>query len=229
MLTKAGAAWVFEAADGNEATEILRSHAIDWILLDIQMEPMDGLTFLKRLRMGKLQQRRDLPVAILTGIGDQRVLGAALALDCQAFIVKDQSVSRLYEQLLSIEGRRSEVRPAVAYSVIPVPQDLGTLTNSKLTSNPAPGTRRASPEKPTPVETQTFEGKRVKLREIPAGAVLAEDVVSVHGAILLRAGHTVSDSIRQRLLDLGDMLEPQVVRIRPPEAPRASQSDPHMT
>ncbi|GAA5022028.1 hypothetical protein GCM10025734_77850 [Kitasatospora paranensis] len=40
---------VAEAADGREALELARVHAVDVVLLDIQMPVMDGLTALAEL------------------------------------------------------------------------------------------------------------------------------------------------------------------------------------
>ena len=49
LLLRAEAYGVQEAASGEEALGILNQHQVDLVLTDLRMEPMDGLTLIKRV------------------------------------------------------------------------------------------------------------------------------------------------------------------------------------
>ncbi len=55
---------VYEASDGNKALEILDSHSVDCILLDIHMPGMDGFEICKKIKAN--DRTRDIPVIFLT-------------------------------------------------------------------------------------------------------------------------------------------------------------------
>ncbi|MCB0751368.1 MAG: response regulator [Ignavibacteriae bacterium] len=40
----------YEAADGNHAVELYKKHKPDWVLMDIKMENMDGITATKMIK-----------------------------------------------------------------------------------------------------------------------------------------------------------------------------------
>ena len=61
VLTKAGY-HVIPAVDGMDALELLDSHHVDLIVLDVMMPKMDGIEFTKTLREGGV----DLPILMVT-------------------------------------------------------------------------------------------------------------------------------------------------------------------
>ncbi|ADU61141.1 MAG: response regulator [Proteobacteria bacterium] len=69
MLVRSGFS-VREAANGAEALDILRSHAIDLILMDIQMPVMDGFQAASHIRNGEVPGvDRHIPIIALTAYG----------------------------------------------------------------------------------------------------------------------------------------------------------------
>lgn len=54
----------FEAANGQEALEILSKQEVDLVLADVNMPVMDGLELLKRIREN--QATRSIPVVMVT-------------------------------------------------------------------------------------------------------------------------------------------------------------------
>ena len=65
LLGMIGIAQVAEAADGAEGLSKLPSFQPDLVVLDIMMEPMNGLQFLKTVRMGLGGAPYDQPVVCL--------------------------------------------------------------------------------------------------------------------------------------------------------------------
>ncbi|MFJ8313558.1 MULTISPECIES: response regulator [unclassified Streptomyces] len=82
---------VAEATNGREAVELARSHAVDVVLLDIQMPEMDGLSALAELR-------RTVPAArviILTTFGERDNVLRALEHGGAGFLLKDTAPAEL--------------------------------------------------------------------------------------------------------------------------------------
>lgn len=62
------------------------SHAVDLLLLDFRMPEMDGLEFARRFR--RLPKHRDIPVILITVVGDEPIRQAALEAGVIDFLVK---------------------------------------------------------------------------------------------------------------------------------------------
>ncbi|MTJ53574.1 PAS domain S-box protein [Anabaena sp. UHCC 0253] len=79
---------IIEAKSGLEGLTKLETNQPDLILLDYQLQDMNGLEFLHQLQLqfGNLQ----IPVIILTGTGDEKIAVQAMKLGVQDYIVKDK-------------------------------------------------------------------------------------------------------------------------------------------
>ncbi len=55
---------IFEASNGKEGLEILEQHAIDLLIVDINMPIMDGVQMLKEVK--KEDQTKEIPVLIIS-------------------------------------------------------------------------------------------------------------------------------------------------------------------
>jgi len=76
----------WEAGDGREALQILRSHWVDLILADINMPVMNGLEMLREL--SKDQMYRNVPVILITTEGSEKWHDEAQALGIKGYIQK---------------------------------------------------------------------------------------------------------------------------------------------
>lgn len=81
LLDNIGISKVSEASDGADGLTKLGENPPDLAILDIMMEPMNGLQFLKSVRIGLSKAPHDLPIVILTGSTDGAVASVAMALD----------------------------------------------------------------------------------------------------------------------------------------------------
>jgi two-component system chemotaxis sensor kinase CheA len=79
---------VFNAVDGIEALATLATHPVDLVVADVRMPRMDGLELTRSIRDNKAI--RDLPVVLVTGLGEEadRRRGAEAGAD--AYIVKGE-------------------------------------------------------------------------------------------------------------------------------------------
>ncbi|MBR0663876.1 response regulator [Roseomonas hellenica] len=86
ILREAGCKEILQTGNGQDALDLLSQRRIDLVLCDCQAAPMDGMTFLRRLRA-----RPDgaaIPVIILTASRDQRDAWEAQQLKAAAWLLK---------------------------------------------------------------------------------------------------------------------------------------------
>jgi len=74
---------VIEAKDGEEALSIINKEKFDFIVLDLMLPGVSGLEVLKQIKAS-----RQIPVYILTNVGDEVVLKRALAAGADAYFIK---------------------------------------------------------------------------------------------------------------------------------------------
>ncbi|MEO0393584.1 MAG: response regulator [Pseudomonadota bacterium] len=79
---------VYQATDGQEALSLSEQLRPDMVFCDIQMEPMGGLEYLKRLRYSADSDFATTPVVFLTGTTDQETVMKAKELSVDGFIAK---------------------------------------------------------------------------------------------------------------------------------------------
>ena len=76
---------IHEAADGGAAVELYEQTHPDWVLMDIQMEPVDGLAATRTI----LAAHPDAKIIILTNYDDAGYRRAAAAMGTRAFVLKE--------------------------------------------------------------------------------------------------------------------------------------------
>ena len=104
VLEKAGYS-VKGAADGPEALREFYSFQPDLVLLDIMMPGMDGFTVCRRIR-----DMSDVPIIMLTAIGDEIEKVRALEMGADDFVVKGTGMDELLARVRSAL-RRAQLPP----------------------------------------------------------------------------------------------------------------------
>lgn len=85
-LRAAGCRNVIQVGNGADALDIIAQRRVDLVLCDCQMSPMDGLTFLERLRITRAGSA--MPVIMLTASSDEAEAWRARELKVAAWLVK---------------------------------------------------------------------------------------------------------------------------------------------
>lgn len=99
LLLSIGFKLIEEAEDGNEGfRELLRTKP-SLILCDIHMEPVDGITFLRKLRGLSNKEFAGLPVIFLTSNQTQDAVLTAKNLRVDGYLVKPVSLSSLKDRI----------------------------------------------------------------------------------------------------------------------------------
>jgi two-component system chemotaxis response regulator CheY len=91
---------VFEASDGLEALEKLKSEKVGLILSDINMPNMDGIEFLGRLKGS--DSLKTVPVVMVTTEGSQAKVMQALELGANGYVRKPFTAEQIKEKLAGI-------------------------------------------------------------------------------------------------------------------------------
>jgi CheY-like chemotaxis protein len=219
-----GSILVLEAGDGFEAVQMLgageaemagnsllasrpditgdmnrRRHDVDCVVTDIRMSPMNGLELLKAIRCGLAGSRRDLPVVIMSAHSDESLIGAAIALDANAFSAKPVSQATIAEKIVRAITMVNEIKDREQYMSLIVPEvdeSYLLLDATKMGSNML--TIRA-------MDVAMAKGTtaiRVPIGQIEIDDVLAENIMSVSGALIVPSGTKISLPLLNAIHDL---------------------------
>jgi two-component system chemotaxis response regulator CheY len=91
---------IFEAGDGQEALEVMRSTNISLVLSDINMPRMDGLQLLAAIKASG--QWRHVPVVMITTEGGEAKVSDAVRLGAAGYVRKPFSADQIKEKLAGL-------------------------------------------------------------------------------------------------------------------------------
>ena len=230
-LTNDGAYRVLEASDGVAAIDLMRDATtklgaaagtdlmdsqpaagaeIDCIVSDINMLPMNGLEFVKAIRIGLGSVAREIPVIMLTGHAEKHFLAAAIALDVSGFLVKPISGIVFRERIERAIATPIALKPPGDYATLIVP-DVD-ITDRWASDAAAAGNVR-------PVRAADLAGRNsehaphmVALADLKTGDRLSEDLLTDEGVMVVPKGTRVAPALMAALKDLSEIvtLQPQV-------------------
>jgi two-component system chemotaxis response regulator CheY len=91
---------IYEAGDGQQALEVLKTQNIALVLSDINMPKMDGLQLLASVRTSV--QWRHIPVVMITTEGGEAKVGEAVRLGAAGYVRKPFTADQIKEKLAGI-------------------------------------------------------------------------------------------------------------------------------
>ena len=113
ILRAIGVRQVFEANDGAEALQIMRTHQIDIIMSDLAMQPLDGIDFVRLLRNSPDSPNPMAPVIMITGHSTQRRVQEARDVGVNEFLSKPVTARGVLERIAQVvDNPRPYVRTA---------------------------------------------------------------------------------------------------------------------
>ena len=102
ILRSVGINKTYEAGDGAEALQQMRSHAIDIVMTDLAMEPLDGIDFVRLLRNSADSPNQMAPVIMITGHSTLRRIHEARDAGVNEFLAKPLTVRGVLDRLQKI-------------------------------------------------------------------------------------------------------------------------------
>lgn len=121
MLTNIGVKSIFESPDGVAALDAIRAVNPDVMIVDWDMPVLDGREVMRIVRSPGVFPKANLPIIMLTDLGLQSRVSAAIRLGVHEFLVKPISPKTLQQRLLGIIlNQRPMVRAGKYY--VPMPR-----------------------------------------------------------------------------------------------------------
>jgi CheY-like chemotaxis protein len=99
ILRAIGVRQVFEANDGAEALQMMRSHQIDIVMTDLAMQPLDGIDFVRLLRNSQDSPNPMAPVIMITGHSTMRRVAEARDVGVTEFLSKPVTARGVIERI----------------------------------------------------------------------------------------------------------------------------------
>ena len=99
ILRAIGVRQVFEANDGAEGLQLMRSHPIDIIMTDLAMQPLDGIDFVRLLRNSADSPNPMAPVIMITGHSTHKRVNEARDVGVTEFLSKPVTARGVLERI----------------------------------------------------------------------------------------------------------------------------------
>lgn len=111
ILRAIGVRHVFEASDGAEALGVMRHQAIDIVMTDLSMEPLDGIDFVRLIRNSPDSPNQMVPIVMVTGHSTQKRVAEARDAGVTEFLTKPVTARGVIERINEVvEHPRAFVR-----------------------------------------------------------------------------------------------------------------------
>lgn len=113
ILRALGVKDIFEANDGAEGLQMMRNHAIDIVMTDLSMQPLDGIDFVRLLRNSPDSPNQLCPVIMITGHSTFARVNEARDAGVNEFLAKPLTARGVVERIHQVvENARPFVRTA---------------------------------------------------------------------------------------------------------------------
>jgi len=97
-----GKSEMLEAANGQEAIDIMEKSWIDIVITDYNMPMMDGLAFIKTIKSAELS--KDIPVVVISTAGNESKIKEFMDCGATGYITKPFSAEEIRDLLVKILG-----------------------------------------------------------------------------------------------------------------------------
>ena len=114
LLRLLGQHEVTEAEDGQQARQLLRQHAFDLILTDIEMPGCSGLELIEWLKQDPLRQQQPCKLMILTTFSRAGYIKRALQAGVDGFVLKDTPATELLAAIDKVLAGGKVIAPELA-------------------------------------------------------------------------------------------------------------------
>lgn len=126
MLAGIGVRDIYEASDGPEGLELIRTVAPDVVIVDWQMPGLDGSGFVRIVRSPETFPYPNVPIIMLTGHSERSRVIEAIKIGVNEFLLKPVSSKALRDRLIAVLlNPRKMVKSDNYYG--PLPRNLAAM------------------------------------------------------------------------------------------------------
>ena len=113
ILKALGVRHIFEASDGAQALQMMKTHDVDIIMTDLSMQPLDGIDFTRLVRRSKDSANQMCPIIMITGHSTLARVHEARDAGVNEFLAKPLTAKGVIERITQvIEHPRPFVKTA---------------------------------------------------------------------------------------------------------------------
>lgn len=102
ILKAVGVRHIFEASDGAQGLQMMRNHAVDIVMTDLSMQPLDGIDFVRLLRRSPESPNQMCPVIMITGHATAARVQEARNAGVNEFLAKPLTARGVVERLMQV-------------------------------------------------------------------------------------------------------------------------------
>lgn len=114
LRSSAGFSVVAEAESGDQAIDLVATHGIDVVVMDVRMRGLDGVSATRKIR----SLPDSPPVLILTTFDEDAVVAEALRAGAAGFVLKDAPGEELQHAIRAVAEGEGWLDPAVTQRVL---------------------------------------------------------------------------------------------------------------
>ena len=116
ILRAIGVRRIYEAGDGAQGLQVLRTHPVDIVMTDLSMTPLDGIDFVRLIRKSTDSATQLVPVIMITGHSTLTRVNEARDAGVNEFLTKPITGRGLIERIsLVVNQPRPFVRSATYF------------------------------------------------------------------------------------------------------------------
>lgn len=220
---------VSEADSGLTALKLFEKSSFDLIICDINMPGMSGLELLREIRSGKTRAPSNSRVIFMTALTNSDVLRDSMRLEVNGYMLKPIKAETVKKNILRVLKENLLLKNEEFYQTIDLCMQGGNQirTRKPYAADDIPRRPEANEEGVPLVEpgsqsadcqAQLSEnGVATSVFQLEIGSILAEDLRTTDGKLLLSAGQRLTTRHIHRIHDLGPMLETKLIKVLKPE------------
>jgi len=185
---------VGQAADGNQALEIVKQAKPNVVLLDMVMPGLDGLATIPKIREIAPNAR----ILVVTGFAESDRVYQAIKAGALGYILKDATREQLLQAIRDVAQGRASLQPSIAVKLI---QEINHPSESNYTADPL--TRRE-------LETIRLIARGLSNQEIAAELFVNERTIAKYVSSILDKLHLANRTqaalyaLREGITELND-------------------------
>jgi CheY-like chemotaxis protein len=102
ILKAIGVKHIFEAGDGTQGLQMMKTQDIDIIITDLSMKPLDGIDFTRLIRRSKDSPNQMCPIIMITGHSTIQRVQAARDAGVNEFLAKPLNAKGVIERITQV-------------------------------------------------------------------------------------------------------------------------------